>query len=57
MNFTQIIRLLLKMLPATRGYSLHEGDAPDTLAISDDSEPFSSHEPRQLLELAPLPEP
>jgi four helix bundle protein len=54
---TQIIRLLLKMLPLTRGYSLHEGDAPDALARSDDSEPCSPHELHQLLEVVPLPEP
>ena len=54
---TQIIRLLLKMVPLTRGYSLHEGEASNTLVMSDDSEPFPSNELPQLLELAPLPEP
>jgi len=54
---TQIIRLLLKMLPLTRGYSLHEGDAANALILSDDAEPLSPVELQQLLELAPLSEP
>src|SRR4030095_10987280 len=33
---TQIIRLLLTMLPATRGYSLHEGDSASPLVLNDD---------------------
>jgi four helix bundle protein len=33
---TQIIRLLLTMLPATRGYSLHEGNSPSALVLRDD---------------------
>jgi len=32
---TQIIRLLLAMLPSTRGYSLHEGDARPSVEMSD----------------------
>jgi four helix bundle protein len=54
---TQIIKLLLKMLPLTRGYSLHEGDGPNALVMSDDAEPFSPPELQKLLEIASLPEP
>src|SRR6185503_5940402 len=38
---TQIIRLLLKMLPLTRGYSLHEREESSDLIMADDTEPFS----------------
>jgi four helix bundle protein len=54
---TQIIRLLLTMLPLTRGYSLHEVGESSSLIMADDAEPLSSNELQQLLELAPLPEP
>ena len=52
---TQIIRLLLKMVPLTRGYSLHETDAPSASILPDDSEPFSPNELDKLMELVPLP--
>src|SRR6266576_887696 len=32
---TQIIKLLLTMLPLTRGYALHDGDSADPLVMSD----------------------
>src|SRR3569833_2781819 len=53
---TQIIKLLSTMVPATRGYSLHENDSPEALILADDSEPFSSDELKGLLALAPMPE-
>jgi four helix bundle protein len=55
---TQIIRLLLKMVPLTRGYALHEGDSPDTLiADCDRMEPLTGDELQKLLDSAPMPEP
>src|SRR5689334_10993176 len=33
---THIIRLLLKMLPATRGYTLHDSDSREPLVLDDD---------------------
>src|SRR6266853_1233430 len=42
---TQIIRLLLKMVPSTRGYALHEGDASNSfepLALPDEVGPLST---------------
>ena len=53
---SQMIRLLLKMVPLTRGYSLHETDAANSLILSDDSEPLSPDELQNLTEPAPLPE-
>jgi len=52
---TQIIRLLLKMLPPTRGYALHEGDSPSGLEFSDALEPLSASELEKLLENVPMP--
>ncbi|MBI2926475.1 MAG: four helix bundle protein [Verrucomicrobia bacterium] len=34
---TQIIRLLLKMLPVTRGYSLHEGTGSSASVLTDEA--------------------
>jgi four helix bundle protein len=53
---TQIIKLLLAMLPTTRGYSLHEGELSDALAMVDDSQPFSSADLEPLLNTVPMPE-
>lgn len=54
---TQIVKLLLAMLPATRGYSLHEDDSTNALLMTDDLEPFSALELTELLETVPMPEP
>ena len=54
---TQIIRLLLKMIPLTRGYALHEGDSGDILVESDQLEPLSGEDLKKLLESIPMPEP
>ncbi len=54
---TQIVKLLLTMLPLTRGYSLHEGESPDALIMTDDSVSFSADEFKELLDSAPTPEP
>ena len=54
---TQIIKLLLKMLPLTRGYSLHDGDSPGALIPADDSQPLSSVDLEKLLVFVPMPEP
>jgi four helix bundle protein len=51
---TQIVKLLLATLPATRGYSLHEGDSENAMAL-DDSQPFSAAELAELLESVPMP--
>jgi len=53
---TQIIKLLLTMVPSNRGYSLHECDSAEVLVLADDLEPFSSDELKGLLESAPMPE-
>lgn len=53
----QIIKLLLAMLPLTRGYSLHEGESPDALIMADDSESCSAAELKGLLDSTPMPEP
>lgn len=50
---TQIIRLLLAMLPATRGYALHDGDAPDALFMADDT--ANTSDLADLLENVPMP--
>ena len=54
---TQIIKLLLTMLPLTRGYSLHEGEPLDALLMTDDAVPYSADEFKKLLDSAPMPEP
>lgn len=53
---TQIIRLLLTMLPATRGYSLHDGESACSLALIDDasSDPMPQSLD-ELLENPPMP--
>jgi four helix bundle protein len=53
---TQIIKLLLTMLPSTRGYSLHENDASETIVMADDLRPFSEPELAKLLDSVPMPE-
>jgi four helix bundle protein len=54
---TQIIRLLLTMLPATRGYSLHEGDSPSALVLNDDFNGLlPDSDVASLLDSVPLPE-
>jgi four helix bundle protein len=53
---TQIIKLLLTMLPLTRGYSLHEGESPDVAIMADDSGPLSTDQLKELLDSAPEPE-
>lgn len=53
---TQIVKLLLTMLPDTRGYSLHEDDSTNSLVMTEDSEPFSTIELKALLETVPMPE-
>lgn len=53
---TQIIKLLLTMLPSIRGYSLHEDDTRGSLIMADDLQPFSEAELRQLLSSIPMPE-
>jgi len=55
---TQIIRLLLSMLPSTRGYALHEGDEPAALIMTDDTANSSdSPDLADLLENVPMPVP
>src|SRR5439155_5260302 len=57
---TQIIRLLLKMVPSTRGYALHEGNASDSVefvALSDNLRPLPTSELEKVLENVPMPEP
>jgi four helix bundle protein len=53
---TQIIKLLLTMLPSTRGYSLHETDGDEALVMADDLQPFSEAELTKLLASIPMPE-
>jgi four helix bundle protein len=53
---TQIIKLLLTMLPSTRGYSLHESDSADAMITPDDLQPFSESELAKLLDSVPMPE-
>lgn len=53
---THIIRLLLKMLPSTRGYSLHDADSEGTSMRADESEPLPPAELTQLLECVPTSE-
>jgi four helix bundle protein len=50
---THIIRLLLKMLPSTRGYALHDADSDDALVMAEDSELASLAQLKELLESAP----
>lgn len=54
---TQIVKLLLSMLPSTRGYSLHEGDAENAFVMVDDFSPISTDELKGLLKSIPMPEP
>jgi four helix bundle protein len=51
---THIIRLLLKMLPAVRGYTLHEADSGGALVAVDDSEPLPAAPFDQSLETVPI---
>jgi four helix bundle protein len=53
---TQIIRLLLSMVPATRGYTLHEGD-PSSALLMTDSDRLPNEVPASLLDEVPMPEP
>lgn len=53
---THIIRLLLKMLPATRGYTLHDSDLDGDLAATEDSQPLTPAKLNQLLECVPISE-
>jgi four helix bundle protein len=53
---TQIIRLLLKMLPATRGYVLHEVDPQDAPWTTEEAKPLAEVGSRPLLESVPMPE-
>ena len=53
---TQIIRLLLKILPPTRGYVLHETEWSENSSMPDDLEPATNVETKQLLESVPMPE-
>jgi len=54
---TQIIRLLLKTLPSTRGYALHDSDSADYgSAEGDEAEPLSAPELQDLLESVPMSE-
>ena len=53
---THIIGLLLKMLPSTRGYALHEPDPMGALEMTDEFEPPASGELQTLLELIPMPD-
>lgn len=51
---TQIVKLLLSMLPSTRGYSLHEVDA-EPMATAEDLRPFSEADLLPLLDSIPMP--
>lgn len=51
---TQIIRLLLRMLPVTRGYALHEVNKEDSLDVPHGSITASSSELGSLLQSIPL---
>src|SRR5439155_4681391 len=53
---TQIIRLLLKMLPPTRGYALHDAGSSGVLGMHDESEPLSASELQRLLDCVPMPD-
>jgi four helix bundle protein len=53
---TQMIRLLLTMVPATRGYTLHEGEGSDALLMTD-GDPLSTEVPASLLDQIPMPDP
>ena len=55
--YTQIARLLLRMVPLTRGYALHEASVSESYHISDTAEPHLSTELQELLESVPMPEP
>ena len=54
---TEIIRLLLSMLPSTRGYALHEGDPASAIITDDTASPSNSPQLAELLENVPLPQP
>jgi len=51
---TQIIRLLLRILPATRGYALHEIDSGDSLMMTDGPHAVKSTEFASLFQSIPL---
>ncbi len=53
---TQIIRLLLSMLPATRGFSLHEDSPPSSLTIEDDLLAVEASDLPSLTDSVPMPE-
>ena len=53
---TQIIRLLLSMLPGTRGFSLHEDSSPSAVMIEDDLPAVEASELSSLSEIVPMPE-
>jgi len=54
---TQLIRLLLKMVPLTRGYVLHDSEASEILSFEDKLIPESEKELQGLLESIPMPDP
>lgn len=54
---TQMVKLLLRMVPITRGYALHESDSADFLIMSDNSLPVTDTAFQNLLELVPMPDP
>jgi four helix bundle protein len=53
---TQSIRLLLSMLPSTRGYTLHEGDTSEALLMADDDDDVNRTDLVDLLKKVPLSE-
>ena len=53
---TQIVKLLLTMLPSIRGYSLHEIDSGNAIVMTDASQPFSEGELKLLLDLVLMSE-
>lgn len=55
--FTQMIRLLLKMVPITRGYVLHDAEDSDLPTVTNDFVYESTDELRSLLESVPMPDP
>jgi S23 ribosomal protein. len=55
--FTQMIRLLLKMVPITRGYVLHDAENSDSLVAADELVLEPTGELQALLESVPMPDP